>query len=84
MRVGIISIAIYKVENVNLVNQIITENSSIVLGRMGMPLREQSMKLIFLIVEGNTDVIGRISGRIGEIDGVEIQSMLIREVKKKG
>ncbi len=84
MRVGIISIAIYKVEKVNQVNQIITENSFIVLGRMGMPLQERSMKLISLIVEGNTDVIGRMAGQIGEIDGVEIQSMLIKELNKKG
>lgn len=82
MRVGIIGVAIYDVKKINQVNQIITENSSIVLGRMGMPLQKQSMRLISLIVEGDTDGIGRMAGRIGEIDGVEIKSMLMKEVKK--
>ena len=81
MRVGIIGIAIYEVRNISKVNQIITENSCIVLGRMGMPLQKQSMRLISLIVEGDTDTIGRMAGQIGEIDGVEIKSMLMKEMK---
>ena len=81
MRVGIIGISIYEVKKIDQVNQIITENSSIVLGRMGMPLGKQSMRLISLIVEGDTDTIGRMAGQIGELDGIEIKSMLMKEMK---
>ena len=81
MRVGIIGIAVYAVEKIDIVNRIITENGSIVLGRMGMPMRDRSMKLISLIVEGDTDGIGRMAGQIGAVEGVEIKSMLIKEQK---
>ncbi|MBI9096795.1 MAG: CopG family transcriptional regulator, partial [Sphaerochaeta sp.] len=62
MRVGIIGIAVYSVEKIHRVNRIISENSLIVLGRMGMPMQEHQMKLISLIVEGDTDGIGRMAG----------------------
>jgi len=79
MRVGIIGIAIYSVEKIHRVNRIISENGLIVLGRMGMPMQERQMKLISLIVEGDTDGIGRMAGAIGELEGVEIKSMLMKE-----
>ena len=79
MRVGMIGIAVYSVEKIHRVNRIISENSLIVLGRMGMPMQEHKMKLISLIVEGDTDGIGRMAGAIGELEGVEIKSMLMKD-----
>ena len=81
MRVGIIGIAVYETDNVEEVNTLISENSSLVIGRMGLPLREQNMNLISLIVKGDTDGIGRLAGRIGSLSGVEIKSMLMKEHK---
>lgn len=83
MRVGIIGIAVYEKTNVERVNNIITENSSMILGRMGMPMRDRDMNLISLIVEGDTDGIGRLAGRIGCLKGVEIKSMLMKESSSK-
>ena len=78
MRVGIIGIAVYQKNKVQRVNKIISENNELILGRMGLPMREHSMNLISLIVKGDTDGIGRLAGNIGAIEGVEIKSMLIK------
>ncbi len=81
MRVGIIGIAVYEKTNIEKINNIIMENSSLILGRMGMPMRDRDMNLISLIVEGDNDRIGCLAGKIGVLDGVEIKSMLIKEKK---
>ena len=78
MRVGIIGIAIHSEDNINKVNRIIGENNHIILGRMGIPLSEKALRLITLIVEGDTDIIGRMAGRIGIIEGVSIKSMIMK------
>lgn len=65
------------------VNRLISENSSIVLGRMGLPLREHGLRLISLIVEGNTDAIGKMAGQIGQLEGVEIKSMIMKNTSRE-
>ena len=79
MRVGIIGIAVYEKGNIQQVNRIISQNSELILGRMGMPMPDRRLNLISLIVEGDTDGIGKLAGRIGAIDGIEIRSMLMKE-----
>jgi len=77
MRVGIIGIAVYNPEHVPVVNRVLSEHNEIILGRMGLPIREQGCKLISLMVEGNTDCIGKIAGSLGGLKGVRIKSMLL-------
>ena len=77
MRFAIIGICIASRGSVEDVNALIAENSCIVMGRMGMPIRDKGLRLISLIVEGDTDIIGRMAGRIGQLPGVEIKSMMM-------
>jgi putative iron-only hydrogenase system regulator len=77
MRYAIIGICVSSRGSVEEVNSLISENSCIVMGRMGMPIREKGLRLISLIVEGNTDIIGKLSGRIGQLPGVEVKSMMM-------
>ncbi|MDC7127411.1 MAG: CopG family transcriptional regulator [Spirochaetales bacterium] len=83
MRVGIIGIAVYNKDNIQEINNIISENSEIIHGRVGIPMQNNGLNLISLIVEGDTDVIGKMAGKIGAMDGVEIKSMLMKEKKEK-
>ncbi len=45
-------------------------------GRMGMPMQGREMKFV---VEGDTDVIGRMAGEIGALEGVEIKSIFMKD-----
>ena len=78
MRYGIIGICISPGHTPDSVNKILGENHQIILGRMGMPIKGSDARLISLLVEGDTDAIGRLAGRVGELDGVEIKSMLMK------
>ncbi len=80
MRYAVIGICIGFKGSIRDVNTLITDNGDIVLGRMGLPIREKGLRLISLIVEGNTDAIGRLAGKLGQLPGVEVKSMMMKNV----
>jgi len=61
-----------------LVNQILTEHGEIIAGRMGLPYKERAVSVISLIVDGTTDELGSLTGKLGMLKGVHICSSLIR------
>lgn len=82
-KIGVIAIVVSnRSKNAQLVNKILSEHSEIILGRMGLPKKEEDIGIITLIVEGNTDAIGALTGKLGNIKGVSVKSFLV-PVKKE-
>jgi putative iron-only hydrogenase system regulator len=76
-RIGVIGIVVDNPnENGQKVHQYISEHASIIVGRMGIPYRERGVSVISLIVEGSTDDIGALTGKLGNIKGVTVKSAL--------
>lgn len=75
-RIGAVIILIGEGSNVSRINAIISEHSSIILGRQGIPLRDRSASVISLVLEGNTDLIGSLTGKLGRLPGVRVKSVL--------
>jgi putative iron-only hydrogenase system regulator len=62
-------------KNAGPVQSILTEYSSIISGRMGIPnLDHGNLSIITLILYATTDEIGAFSGKIGKIDGVSVKT----------
>ncbi len=59
------------------VNDILSQYGDIIIGRMGIPYRERNLSIISLIVEGSTDTLGALTGKLGMIEDVEVKSVLI-------
>ena len=78
-RIGVVGIVIEKFENANLVNQILHEFASIIVGRMGIPYREKGISIISLIIDGTSDEISAMTGQLGKIDGVNVKSALTKK-----
>lgn len=82
-KVGIVGIIINdRKRNAQLVNKILSEHSEIILARMGIPQKDSDTGFISLFVEGNTDRIGSLTGKLGMIKGVTVKSILISEKEK--
>lgn len=77
-RLGVIGIVVENREFVSMVNQVLSENASIIIGRMGVPYREKDVSIISLIVDGTTDQIGALTGKLGNIRNVTVKSALTR------
>lgn len=82
-KIGIVGIIVTeRNKNAPLVNQILSEHAEIILARMGIPQKETDTGFISLFVEGNTDRIGSLAGKLGMIKGVTVKSILISEKEK--
>lgn len=78
-RIGGILVLIEEKDQVNILNQILSNHSFIIIGRQGIPIREKGLNVISLVVEGTTDEIGSLSGQLGKLKGVKVRSVLARE-----
>ncbi len=75
-RIGAILILIGEEGDIHRINAIISEHADLILGRQGIPLRDRSTSVISLVLEGNTDRMGSLSGQLGRLPGVKVKSVL--------
>jgi len=75
-RIGAVLILVEEGSDIQRINAIISEHAPIILGRQGIPLRERSISVISLVLEGNTDLIGSLTGKLGRLPGVRVRSVL--------
>ena len=77
-RIGVVAILIDKRDSIKFLNEIFSEFNQTILGRQGLPLREKNVHIISLIVEGTTDQIGALTGKIGKLKGIQVKSVLTK------
>lgn len=76
-RIGVVGIVVEnRREMASRVNEILGAHADIVVGRMGVPYREKNVSVIALIVDGSTDAIGALTGKLGALPGVKVKSAL--------
>ncbi len=77
-RMGVVGIVIEDRKAVApRINQILSEHGEIIAGRMGLPYRDRNVSVISLIVDGTTDELGSLTGKLGMLKGVHVCSSLI-------
>lgn len=57
-------------------NLLMSDYSDIILARQGLPFRDKGIHIISLIVEGTTDEIGALTGKLGRLKGIQVKSVL--------
>ena len=77
-RLGVIGIVVEDRDAVSRVNGILHEHASMMVGRMGIPYREKDVSVISLIVDGTTDELGSLTGKLGKIPNVTVKSVLTK------
>jgi putative iron-only hydrogenase system regulator len=75
-RIGAVIVVVGEEGDIHRINAIITEHANIILGRQGIPLRDRSTSVISLVLEGDTDAIGSLAGKLGRLQGVKVKSVL--------
>ncbi len=78
-RVGSAVILIESHENVQVLNEVISKHSQIVIGRLGLP-RSNGQSVISLVLEGTTDEIGSLTGQLGRLSGIQVKSVLLKNM----
>jgi putative iron-only hydrogenase system regulator len=75
-RIGAAIILVEDEVHVPSLNKILSEHSHLIIGRQGIPLRDRRLSIISLVLEGNTDELGSLTGQIGRLQGIRIKSVL--------
>lgn len=78
-RIGVIAIIVENRENVEMVNKLLSSYGEIIVGRMGIPYKEKHVSVMSIIVDGTTDEIGALTGKLGKLEGVTVKSALTKK-----
>jgi len=81
-RVGVVGIIVENRERAKEVNEILHKYAEIIVGRMGVPYKERGISVISLIVDGTTDEISAMTGKIGKIADVQVKTALASKNKQ--
>ena len=82
-RIGVIGIVVENLDCISNVNNIISSYSDIIVGRLGIPYKDKGVSVISLVVDGTTDDIGSLTGKLGSIKGVNVKSALTKQLKNR-
>ncbi|SEP43549.1 TM1266 family iron-only hydrogenase system putative regulator [Propionispora vibrioides] len=84
-RIGVIGIIIEDPKSAaHRVNTILSQYGHLITGRMGIPNHKENVGVIALIIEGNTDEVGALTGKLGNLPGVTVKSALTAKTIEKG
>ncbi|MBL7017209.1 MAG: CopG family transcriptional regulator [Kiritimatiellales bacterium] len=76
-RLGFVGIIIEERDaNASAVNELLGQFGSLIVARMGVPYEKRSCSAITLIVDASTDELGVLTGKLGNLPGVAVKSML--------
>lgn len=76
IRLGFVGIVIGDRSQAAKVNHILGEYGDMIRGRIGVPDHQTGEAVIGLIVEGPNSRIGAMTGRLGNLPGIQVKSAL--------
>lgn len=74
-RIALIGVIVESHESVELLNSLLSDYGSYIIGRMGLPYREKSISIISLAMDAPNDVISALSGKIGMLPGLSTKTI---------
>ena len=74
-RVAIIGIIVENNAVICDVQNILSEYSQFIIGRMGIPYREKDVRIISVVLDAPVDTINAITGKIGNISGISAKTV---------
>ena len=75
-RIAVVGIVIESLDNIKEVNSILSEYDKLIVGRMWLPYKEKNIRVISIVVDGTTDEISAITGKIGKLKGVSVKAAI--------
>lgn len=76
-RIGVIGIVVEDRKKVApRLNEILSQHGEIIIGRMGVPYRKQNISVLAILIDGTTDEVGSLAGKLGNLDGIYLKSAL--------
>lgn len=74
-RIALVGIIVENDTDTEEINRILHEFSGFIIGRMGIPYRQQGVAIISVVLDAPQDVISSLSGRLGMLRGVSAKTV---------
>lgn len=78
-KVGVAAIIIEDTDSVAAVNAALHQFSPLIVGRLGIPYRERGLSVIAVVLDGTTDEISALTGKLGKIGGVTVKAAMSKK-----
>ena len=79
-RLGFVGIIVEnRKESADTVNHILSEYGESIVARTGLPYKDKNVSVITLVVDTTSDIVGALTGKLGNIDGVTVKSALCKK-----
>ena len=73
--IALIGILVESKDSVEQLNHLLSDYGSYIIGRMGIPYREQNLSLISVAMDAPGDIISALSGKLGMLPGVSTKTI---------
>lgn len=60
------------------VNELLHDFADVIRLRVGYPVPDENMAIILLTVKATNDVIGSMSGKLGQVKGVKVKTLPLK------
>lgn len=74
-RVAIVGIIVEDDAVICDIQNLLTEYSKYIIGRMGIPYKEKSVRVISVVLDAPVDVINALTGKIGRLEHVNAKTV---------
>ena len=74
-RIALLGIILTSHDSVENLNHLLSQYSSYIIGRMGVPYREKNISIISVALDAPNDIISSLSGKIGMLPGVSSKTI---------
>lgn len=74
-RLALIGIIVEEKLQIRELNELLSEYSSYIIGRMGIPYREKDISVISIAIDAPQSIISALSGKIGMLSGINTKTI---------
>ena len=78
-RVAVLAIIVREGTSVAALNELLHQYGSYIIGRMGVPYRQQGVNIISVALDAPQDVISALSGKLGRLPGITAKTVYAPE-----
>ncbi len=78
-RIALIGIIVEEKDSIHKLNQLLSENSDYLLGRMGIPHTQKEVSVISIVMDAPADIISALSGKIGMLSGISSKTVYAKK-----
>lgn len=74
-RVAIVGIIVEETSQIKEVQNLLSEYSDFIIGRMGIPYKQKNVRIISVVLDAPVDTINALTGKIGKINGISAKTV---------